>query len=231
ALEFGWRGSLLFWALPVVLTVLVWIPQVKKQKLLPKEADDPKGTNVWRSRLAWQVSVFIGLQSFMFFTLIAWLPDMLIFRGLSAGRAGLVISLMQIVGLLGTFMAPLVAVRFREQKKISIALGIAYTLGFLTFLSNSMGLIYVGLTLVGFSLGASISMAYTLIGLRTTGKDTAALSGMSQSLGYYLASIGPLLVGMVFDVAVDWNLFILILVFCSLIFTYLGSKVGRDLKV
>jgi len=231
ALEFGWRGSLLFWALPVMLTVLVWIPQVKKQKLLPKEADEPKGTNVWKSRLAWQVSMFMGLQSFMFFTLIAWLPDMLIYRGLSAGRAGLVISLMQVVGLIGTFMAPLVAVRFREQIKISVALGLAYTLGYLTFLSGSMALIYIGLTLVGFSLGASISMAYTLIGLRTTGQDTAALSGMSQSLGYYLASIGPLLVGMIFDVAVDWNLFILIMICCALVFTFLGTKVGRDLKV
>jgi CP family cyanate transporter-like MFS transporter len=173
----------------------------------------------------------MGLQSFIFFTLIAWLPDMLIFRGLTAGKAGVIISLMQVVGLIGTFLAPLVAVRFREQKKISVALGMGYTLGFLTFFSESMWLIYLGLSMVGFCLGASISMAYTLIGLRTKGKNTAALSGMSQSLGYYFASIGPLLVGMIFDIAVNWILFILLLVICSLAFAYLGSKVGRDLKV
>jgi CP family cyanate transporter-like MFS transporter len=231
AMAFGWRGSLLSWLILVILTIFCWIPQVKKERLAPKEKLASKGPNVWKSKLAWQVSIFMGLQSFIFFTLIAWLPDMLIFKGLTAGRAGLVISLMQIVGLTGTFFAPLVAVKFQDQTKISMSLGIGYTLGFLSFFSGSIGLIYIGLTLVGFCLGASISMAYMLIGLRTQGKTTAALSGMSQSTGYYLAAIGPLLVGVIFDISVSWNIFVLLLVCSSLMFTYLGSKVGRDLKV
>lgn len=231
ALAFGWRGSLLSWIVLVLLTILCWIPQVKKEKIASREEEGPSSTNVWKSTLAWQVSLFMGLQSFIFFTLIAWLPDMLIHKGLTAGRAGLIISLMQIVGLTGTFLAPLVAVKFREQTKISMALGMGYTLGFLTFFSDSMGLVYLGLTLVGFCLGASISMAYMLIGLRTRGKTTAALSGMSQSTGYYLAAIGPLLVGVVFDIAVNWNFFILLLILSSLSFAYLGSRVGRDIKV
>ena len=231
ALAFGWRGSLLSWIVLVVLTIIVWIPQVKKNRITANEVDEPKGNNVWKSKLAWQVSMFMGLQSFIFFTLIAWLPDMLITKGLTAGRAGLVISLMQVVGLSGTFMAPLVAVKFKEQTKISMALGIGYTLGFLTLFSDSTVVIYSGLVVVGFCLGASISMAYMLIGLRTTGKATAALSGMSQSTGYFLAAIGPLLVGIIFDISVNWNLFILILLTGSIVFTYLGSKVGRDLKV
>jgi CP family cyanate transporter-like MFS transporter len=231
ALEFGWRGSLLSWIVLIILTIIFWIPQVRKQRVTAKEKEEPKGNNVWKSKLAWQVSIFMGLQSFIFFTLIAWLPDMLISKGLTAARAGLIISLMQIVGLSGTFMAPLVAVKFKEQTKISMALGLGYTCGFSTFFSDSMGLIYMGLTLVGFCLGASISMAYMLIGLRTNGRTTAALSGMSQSTGYYLAAIGPLLVGVIFDISINWNFFILLLIFSSISFTFLGSKVGRDLKV
>lgn len=231
AIAFGWRGSLMFWLILVILTIFCWIPQVKKERLAPKQTTVPKGPNVWKSKLAWQVSIFMGLQSFIFFTLIAWLPDMLIFKGLTAGRAGLVISLMQMVGLTGTFFAPLVAVKFQDQTKISISLGMGYTIGFLSLFADSIGVIYMGLTLVGFCLGASISMAYMLIGLRTQGNTTAALSGMSQSTGYYLAAIGPLLVGVIFDISVSWNIFVLLLVFSSLMFTYLGSKVGRDLKV
>ncbi|MEX2591825.1 MAG: MFS transporter [Anditalea sp.] len=231
ALEFGWRGSLLSWTVLVILTIVFWIPQVKKQKIAIKDKEEPKGNNVWRSRLAWQVSMFMGLQSFIFFTLIAWLPDMLISKGFTAGKAGLVVSLMQVVGLTGTFMAPFVAVKFKEQTKISMALGIGYTIGFFTFFFNSIWVIYLGLTVIGFCLGASISMVYMLIGLRTTGRTTAALSGMSQSTGYYLAAIGPLLVGVIFDIFANWNLFILLLIFSSISFTYLGSKVGRDLKV
>jgi CP family cyanate transporter-like MFS transporter len=231
AQAFGWRGSLFSWVLLVVLAIICWLPQVKKQKITNKEIEGPKGNNVWRSRLAWQVSLFMGLQSFIFFTLIAWLPDMLISKGFTAGRAGLIVSLMQIVGLAGTFMAPFVAVKFHEQTKLSMALGIGYTLGFATFFLNSVWVIYFGLTVIGFCLGASISMAYMLIGLRTTGNTTAALSGMSQSTGYYLAAIGPLLVGVIFDIFASWNLFILLLMASAIIFTFLGSKVGRDLKV
>src|SRR5690606_14161787 len=150
----------------------------------------PTGKNVWKSKLAWQVSMFMGLQSFIFFNLETWLPKLLIEKGLSTGRAGLVVMLMQLVGLLGTFLTPLVAVKFKEQVKISMALGIAYILGFATLFSNAIPVIYSGLALVGFSLGASISMAYMLIGLRTSGRATAYLSGMSQSTGYFLASIG-----------------------------------------
>lgn len=231
ALAYGWRASLLSWALLVFLTLIVWIPQVKKDKFVAKEDIKPVRKNVWKSKLAWQVSMFMGLQSFIFFTLVTWLPELLIDKGLTIGRAGLAVMLMQIVGLSGTFLAPLVAVKFKEQIKISMALGTAYILGFATLFSNEVLLIYSGLALVGFSLGASISMAYMLIGLRTSGRATADLSGMSQSTGYFLASIGPLLVGVLFDIAVNWNLFILIMMVTAAAFTYLGSKVGRDLKV
>jgi len=67
--------------------------------------------------------------------------------------------------------------------------------------------------------------------LRTKEKNTASLSGMSQSAGYFLAAIGPLLVGEIFDISVNWNVFIGLLVLAGVAFTYLGSKVGRDRKV
>ena len=231
ALEFGWRGSLLSWLALVALTIVVWIPQVKKHKVVAKEEAIQPGNNVWKSKLAWQVSIFMGLQSFIFFTLIAWLPELLIEKGLSAGRAGLVVMLMQIVGLSGTFLAPLVAVKFKEQTVIAMALGVGYILGFATLFSDFIPLVYFGLALVGFCLGASISMAYVLIGLRTSGRTTAELSGMAQSAGYYLASVGPILVGLLFDIAVNWNLFIIIMIVSAAGFTYLGSEVGRNRKV
>ncbi|HLT07833.1 MAG TPA: MFS transporter [Cyclobacteriaceae bacterium] len=229
---YGWRGSLLAWIVLIFFTLVVWIPQIRKNKVVVREEIvEPKRINVWKSKLAWQVSLFMGLQSFIFFTLITWLPELLIAKGLSSGRAGLVVMLMQIVGLSGTFLAPLVAVKFKEQTVIAVALGIFYIMGFSTLFFDAIPLIYFGLTLVGFSLGASISMAYVLIGLRTTGKTTADLSGMSQSAGYYLASVGPLLVGLLFDITVNWNLFILIMIASAAAFTYFGSEVGRDRKV
>ncbi|WP_200974616.1 MFS transporter [Echinicola sp. 20G] len=227
----GWRGSLLFWIGLIAFAIVVWIPQVRKNKVKGPDEGLTGGKNVWKSKLAWQVSIFMGIQSMMFFTLIAWLPDLLITKGFSAGQAGLLMSLMQIVGLIGSFIAPLVAVKFDEQVKTSFGIGTVYFLGFLTLFTQSELMIYIGLTLVGFCLGASISLVYTLIGLRTEGATTARLSGMAQSAGYYLAALGPLIVGVLFDIFQNWNILILLMLLCAVVFGLLGTKVGKNVKV
>jgi CP family cyanate transporter-like MFS transporter len=77
-------------------------------------------------------------------------------------------------------------------------------------------------------MGSSISLAYMLIGLRTTAeKTTASLSGMAQSTGYYLAALGPVLFGIAFDIFHNWNFLIYLMLICSVLFTYFGVKSGR----
>lgn len=231
-LDWGWRGSLLFWAVLLVIGILIWSPQaaVKVHGKL-QQSNIPK-VNVWKSRLAWQVSLFMGVQSLLFFTIVAWLPDMMIDRGLSPIEAGVLISVMQLVGLVGSFLAPIIAVKFKDQVGMVLVLGGMYILGFFTLFSSLLWINYAGLLLVGIGLGSSISLAYTLIGLRTVGEQTtASLSGMSQSTGYYLAALGPLLFGIAFDIWQDWNLLIYLLLVCSLLFTYFGWKSGVAKKI
>lgn len=231
-LGLGWRGSLLTWVVLLVLVLLLWFPQLKwKTPERQTENDLPK-VNVWKSRLAWEVSMFMGVQSLLFFTIIAWLPDMMIDRGLSAVEAGVLVSLMQIVGLTGSFLAPIIATRFKDQVGVVWVLGIMYLIGFSSLFIHELWVNYLGLTLVGLGLGSSISLAYTLIGLRTRHeKTTASLSGMSQSTGYYLAALGPLLFGIAFDIFADWNLLIWLMMICSVLFIYFGSKSGRSIQI
>ncbi|GGZ23006.1 putative transporter YycB [Echinicola pacifica] len=231
AMELGWRGSLLSWIGLIVIAILLWIPQVKTKKVKGADEGLSGGKNVWKSRLAWEVSLFMGIQSTMFYTLIAWLPDLLIYRGFTAGSAGLVMSLMQVVGLVGSFLAPLVAVKYASQVRIAVGMGLIYFVGYTTLFSSNELILYTGLTLIGFCLGASISLAYTLIGLRTEGGTTARLSGMAQSAGYYLAALGPVMVGILFDWNKNWNILIIMMIICALSFAYLGSRVGRNVKV
>ncbi|HSJ68449.1 MAG TPA: MFS transporter [Anditalea sp.] len=230
---FGWKGSLLFWALLILLGILFWIPQIKKNKVPVLASDDLDiPVNIWKSTLAWQVSIFMGVQSLIFFSLITWLPDMLIDRGFTATQSGYIVSGIQIVGLGGSFLAPLIAVKFKDQVLLGVLLGMGYLFGFTTFFFESKGLLYVGLTIIGLCLGSSISLAYTLIGLRTlSDKTTASLSGMAQSIGYFLAAIGPLIVGILIDIFADWNLFVGLMLAASVVFLYLATKVGRSVRI
>lgn len=228
----GWRGSLLAWSSLIVLGMLVWLPQSRMNLRPTASVKDQEIVNVWKSRLAWQVSLFMGVQSLLFFTIIAWLPDMMMDRGLTAVEAGVLVSFMQLIGLIGSFMAPLLAVKFKNQVGIVWVLGLMYLLGFGSLFLQDLLLNYIGLTLVGLGLGSSISLAYVLIGLRTgEEKVTAALSGMSQSTGYYLAALGPLFFGMAFDRWGNWSMLVWLLLICSVLFIYFGSKAALDRKI
>lgn len=227
-LGWGWRGSLLFWAALILLTVVFWIPQIKKKKERTKVVN-AKSSDVWKSALGWQVSLYMGVQSLLFYTLITWLPDMLIERGLSSVEAGISLSVMQVVGLAGTLLSPLVALRFRQQSGINLILGIAYLVGFSMLFFSSMVLNLLGIALVGVCMGASISLAYTLMSLRTSNEThTAGLSGMAQSTGYYLAALGPLMFGLAFDIWQDWDMLIYLMLVFSVLFTVFGLLAGRE---
>jgi MFS transporter, CP family, cyanate transporter len=231
-LGWGWRGSLLFWGVLVMLGIFLWAPQVKNEDRLDSQiANDPL-VNVWKSRLAWQVSMFMGVQSLLFFTLISWLPDLMIARGLSAVEAGALVSIMQLVGLIGTFLTPIYAVKFKDQTGMVKGLALMYLLGFSSLFFHELWVNYTGLAFVGFSMGSSVSLAYTMIGLRTKiASTTSALSGMAQSSGYYLAALGPILFGIAFDAFRDWNLFIYLMLICTALFLYFGVESARSRQI
>jgi CP family cyanate transporter-like MFS transporter len=231
-LGLGWKGSLLSWAVLLILGIIIWIPQLRFKAAPRIISGEEVRVNVWKSNLGWQVSLFMGVQSLLYFTLISWLPDMMISRGLSAVEAGLLVSIMQIIGLLGAFFAPIIAVKFKEQVGIVWALGLMYLCGFSSLFSNTLWVNFVGLAVVGISLGSSVSLAYTLIGLRTKNeRTTASLSGMVQSTGYYLAAMGPLLFGIAFDIFHNWNFLIYLMLSCSILFIYFGSRSGKAVQI
>ncbi|WP_297336165.1 MFS transporter [Algoriphagus sp.] len=227
----GWRGSLASWGILMGLALLCWIPQLEPKPTAAQRSIFP-GKNVWKSRLAWQVTLFMGAQSVMYFTMVTWLPDMLIFKGMSPTHAGLALSYMQMISLIGTFFAPELLMRLKQQSWVISGVAMGYLIGFsLLFFTQSL-VIFAALTLIGIGSGASLSIAYTLISLRTAeDQTTARLSGMVQSAGYVLAALGPLLFGISLDFIGNWDLLIWFLLLMSVQFLFFGIPAGKDRKI
>ena len=154
---------------------------------------------------------------------------MMIDRGLSPVEAGLTASLMQVVGLSGTFVAPFIAVRYQQQSVFNMIIGLTYIIGFTSLFIPILWVNIFSIGLIGLGMGASISLAYTLIALRTDGDNyTSALSGMAQSAGYFLAAFGPMLFGVAFDIWQDWDLLIYLMITASTLFTFFGYHAGKN---
>ncbi|NMX91719.1 MULTISPECIES: CynX/NimT family MFS transporter [unclassified Pseudomonas] len=199
----SWKIGLGFWMVPALLAALCWLPQVGQKQGGHQVAYRVRG--LLRDPLAWQVTLYMGLQSSLAYIVFGWLPSILIDRGLSATQAGLVLSGSVIVQLASSLAAPWLATRGKDQR-LAIVVVMLLTLGGL------FGCLYAPLDglwgwaiVLGLGQGGTFSLALTLIVLRSRDAHVAAnLSSMAQGIGYTLASLGPLAVGLVHDWTGGW---------------------------
>ncbi len=228
---FGWRWSLGSWAFVAFAALLLWMPQMKKNlPVIAKRSFKSSLKHLGTSQMALNVAIFMGLQSFTFYIIIAWLPEILIERGMTSGLAGWMLALAQGSGVAGTFLMPAWAAR-RQRQRLPVAILIGIELVSLTGLIFAQSTLPIALWagLLGFSLGGSFGMALLFIVLRTRDTETAnELSGMAQSLGYSIAAFGPALFGALHDLANTWTLPIVLLIAAAFLKLYSGWIGGRD---
>jgi CP family cyanate transporter-like MFS transporter len=213
ALTLGWRPSLGSWAVLAVAALVAWIPITRRR--LPIPGSRRRGSafrTLGRSRLAWQVALFMGFQSLTFYVILAWLPDLLHDRGLPITTAGWLLALSQATGVLGTAVVPLYAGRLADQRRIVWALGISEALALAGLLLPALGPTTVWVALIGFVLGGTFGLALLLLVLRAPDAEIAGeLSGMAQSIGYLVAAVGPTAFGFLHDLTAGWEIPLLFL--------------------
>ncbi|MBD9565562.1 CynX/NimT family MFS transporter [Pseudomonas sp. PDM09] len=200
----SWALGLGFWMVPALVAAIFWLPQVGQKHGAHHVAYRVRG--LLRDPLAWQVTLYMGLQSSLAYIVFGWLPSILIGRGLTPIQAGLVLSGSVIVQLISSLAAPWLATRGKDQRP-AIVIVMAMTLGGL------FGCLYAPIDglwgwaiLLGLGQGATFSLALTLIVLRSRDAHVAAnLSSMAQGFGYTLASMGPFAVGVVHDWTGGWS--------------------------
>ncbi|WP_311794888.1 CynX/NimT family MFS transporter [Alicyclobacillus acidiphilus] len=222
----GWRGSMMSWAILSLVSILIWLPQLRSRHI-PQKINAT--VNVWRSGLAWQVTLFMGLQSFVFYVSIAWLPDILQSRGMSETSAGWMLSLLQFVSLPTSFIVPVIAGKRASQRGFVGVTALLFLVGYAGLLSGINALDWLWIVLIGVAGGAAISLALSFFGLRSRSSDEAAqLSGMAQSIGYLLAATGPMLIGFLHNTLGSWTIPLLILMMAIVLLFTFGMGAGRD---
>ncbi|WP_312148583.1 CynX/NimT family MFS transporter [Paenibacillus odorifer] len=227
-----WQGALGIWGILSFVSILCWLPQLRKHTKQTASTSQQMADNdvkVWRSPLAWQVTLFMGMQSMIFYVLIAWLPEILKQQGIDSGQSGWYLSIMQLALLPFTFIVPVIAGRMSNQRSLVFITTILLLTGTLGLLYGSSNIILLWIIILGIGGGCAFSLSMMFFGLRTKNAHQAAeLSGMAQSIGYLLAAIGPALIGYLHDTTNSWNVPLFILLGASVLLFIVGLGAARN---
>lgn len=228
-LGLGWRGAFLALMIFPLVALLVWLPQLRHRPSKGVGQNSAFSQRaLWRAPLAWQVTLFLGLNSLIYYIVIAWLPAILVSHGYSQAQAGSLHGLLQLATAAPGLVIGLILSRMKDQRIIAVLVSLLGGLGLagLWLMPDLAGL---WVTLYGLGSGATMILGLVFIGLRSgSAHQAAALSGMAQCVGYLLAAFGPPVMGRLHDVTHSWTLALVICTLLSLLMAVAGLLAGRD---
>ena len=220
----GWRTALDCWSLLSVIALAVWAPQLRART---RPTPVGRTTGIGRSALAWQVTLFMGTQSFIFYCVVTWLPTVLQDRGFSSSAAGWELFLYQVVSLSASAAVPSIIRRRPDQRLVAAVTSAAAVVAF-TGLAFAPALDTLWVVVGGLASGAALTLALSFFGLRAgDAAQVSALSGMAQSVGYLIAASGPILIGLLRDATSQWRLPLVVLAVVAAIQLGVGLGAGR----
>lgn len=228
----GWHASLGMWAVLSILALILWLPHVRngrRGEVYVASRKTEKPVRLRSSSLAWYITLFMGLQSLIFYSTITWLPEILSTQGFNPSSAGLMLSMMQMVSVPVTFVIPILAGRMKDQRVLTAITCTCLILGYAFLLSGISSLVTVGVVLAGIGGGASFGLVTMFFVLRTAdARQAAGLSGMAQSFGYMLAAGGPLLFGLIHDWTHGWTIPLLLQVALAIVLLITGIMASKN---
>ncbi|MDW8797203.1 MFS transporter [Staphylococcus pseudoxylosus] len=231
----GFRLSLSFWILFAVIAIILWIPKARKGVKLEKataiadQQDRPKKVAITKSKLAWMVALTMGFQSMVFYTVVAWVPSILVDRGLDPSTAGYLLMLNQFSQVPMTFTFPIIASKLKDQRILVVIITVLFLVGFSLFFTQSLVLLIIGIIIAGLAMGACFSLCMTFFSIRARTSDgSISLSGFGQSVGYLIAAVGPFLIGYLHDATESWDSGIIALIVMSALFFIFGYPAAKN---
>jgi CP family cyanate transporter-like MFS transporter len=225
----GWQGSIGMWGILALIAFVIWLPQIRNRSIPFVESPSKGKIGLWKSRLAWNIAIFMGLQSLMFYSLAAWLPAILQSWGMSADRSGWMLSYVQMAQVPMMLIGPILAGRMKDQTPLVWVTFVLLLIGLGGIIFWKTEFIILSVIFIGVSLGLAFTLAMMFFVLRTRyTSESAELSGMSQTVGYLIAAGGPPVFGALFSLTGSWYVPLALLVLATIILFIVGLASAKD---
>ncbi|WP_217178648.1 CynX/NimT family MFS transporter [Streptomyces sp. AC495_CC817] len=167
---------------------------------------------LWRLPLAWALAIVFAASSSMAYASFAWMPTMLVdIGGVTPATAGFLLSAFALVGLPCSMLVPILVVRFQATRPLfffAVGAGLVGLAGLLFFprIALALWVMIFGLTAIMFPL------SLVLLSIRArTAESAVALSGFVQSIGYGVAALFPLVLGLLHETTGGWQVPLMVL--------------------
>jgi CP family cyanate transporter-like MFS transporter len=222
-----WRRTLLLWAIPPALMVVVWFLRRDPPPRSFLGPELPRTSQVKRP-VAWAVTGFMGLQSLTFYLIINWMPSIELSRGIGTEDAALHLLLYQLVGAPFGLLISWWMHRTGRYLLITVLTSVPMLVGALGLLFTDGSAMWWLLIAAPGSAGA-LSVAFLLIAHHAVDdRDAAGLSAMANAGGYLLASTGPVTAGLMHEWTSSWTPALIMLVVAAALQVALAVPAARS---
>lgn len=233
----GWQWSLGGWSILGVFAIIIWIflrlrLGSSSNQAVPLATPGSSNISMWRSAFAWQIAIFMGLQSLLFYTVASFLPSIWVSQGLSAVKAGQMGSVFQFMAPIAILSLTWLINRGRPIQALAVFAAVLNVIGIfgVSYLSTDLAWLWSGL--MGIGCSAIFTLSMMLFSLRTyTTNQSSELSGMAQAVGYLIAFFGPLGTGWLHEATDSWDLPLLIMLILMIANVVIAWMVSRPVMV
>ena len=235
--QVGWQWALGGWSLLGIFAIVIWLflrvrlGSSNHQAIVPSTSD-ASDISMWRTPFAWQIAVFMGLQSLLFYTVASFLPSIWVSKGLSVVSAGQMNSVFQFMAPVSILSLTWLINRGRPIQALAVFAAVLNVIGVLgvSYLSTDLAWLWSGM--MGMGCAAIFTLSMMLFSLRTyTTNQASELSGMAQAVGYVIAFFGPLGTGWLHETTNSWSIPLLILLILMMLNVVIAWLISRPVMV
>ncbi|MFP3455538.1 MFS transporter [Psychrobacter sp. SIMBA_152] len=235
--QVGWQWALGGWTILGVFAFVIWLflrvrlGSSNHQAVIPAALGSSE-ISMWRTTFAWQIAIFMGLQSLLFYTVASFLPSIWVSKGLSAVSAGQMGSVFQFMAPVSILSLTWLVNRGRPIQALAVFAAVLNVVGILgvSYLSTDLAWLWSGM--MGMGCSAIFTLSMMLFSMRTyTTNQASELSGMAQAVGYIIAFFGPLGTGWLHEMTGSWSMPLFIMLILMIVNVVIAWLVSRPVMV
>lgn len=234
----GWENSLAIWAIIALITIAVWgrligIKRLKQPLIIKKMI---LRSDLYKNQGVWIITLFMGTQSLMFYTIMSWLPLMVQDIGFSIEFGALSNTIVQALSIAFSLFLPRIVANSHpnNRRKIILALVALYIFGLVLLLLNIKSYTIIIIVSIVFALPIGGLFGISLLFISLVSKDVKTslfISSFAQFGGYLLGACGPFIIGLLKDHFLNFRIGMVFCIVCCLFLYVLGYKITKIQKI